>query len=246
MNPFDPTDPLTAKRRFALRPYINGAFVLSVFIVVALVFDSPLLDVITAIILYFIYRSFLATRTIGMVCRNCGKYVETNRPWICGNQNEEHRNDNTGYFPFIRECQYCGNEPKSYECHHCEKLIFLTKDESSIGFARCADILHREPEAKEDPVAEKLFRQRQAKLDLEHELEMARLKAKLKEEKSKTEPPPRKKTAFEELEEYYKNMVDHEDAEKKWRAAIDVEFANDPVGRARRHRIVDQWVANQI
>jgi hypothetical protein len=244
MNPFDTTDPLTAKMRFKSRLFINCAIVGGIFILVAVLFDSPLLDVITGVILYLFYKIFLATRTIGMVCRNCGKYVETNRPWICGNRDEQHRNDKTDYFPFIEKCEYCGNEPKSYQCHHCGELIFLTKDESSIGFARCADI-RRPQESKKDPVAEKLFRQRQAKLDLEHEVEMASLKAKLKEEKSKTAEPPPKKTAYEELEEYFMNMMANEKAEREWRDIIDEQFKNDFFARAKAHRVVDQWMENR-
>ena len=74
----------------------------------------------------------------------------------------------------------------------------------------------------------------EAKLDIEYK----GLKAELE--------PPKQKTAFEDLEEYYMGMMGNDVAAKKWHAAIDAEFPNDPIEREKRHQVVDQWMRNRL
>ena len=38
---------------------------------------------------------------------------------------DNKQNTNTRTFSFLYECEHCGTAPKSYRCHHCERLVWL-------------------------------------------------------------------------------------------------------------------------
>jgi hypothetical protein len=241
-------DPLDARRWFTRREpvawVVSGAMFIASFFLLTHFCDALLAFVIAiaGALCLFIY---LNTRAIGIKCSHCGNYLSTNTPWICGNKDTPHRNDQFKDFPFIYQCQHCGFIPKAYECHHCYKLIFLSEDKQQTAYAKCADIPPQKPEpvtkSKKMEVADELQEGIQV---TKLELEKARLDVELKALNKDLAPPPKEKTAFEELEEYYKGMMGNEDAAKKWHAAIDAEFPNDPVERKKRHGVVDQWMTN--
>lgn len=239
-------DPLSARQWFTWKEPITWASSIAVFTFVffmlTLFADGFLAFLIAFAVAFCVHFFVLDKRVLGIVCPHCGEYIETNTPWICGNKDTPHRNDRVNDFPFIHQCQQCGFIPKAYQCHHCLKLIFLSEDKQQTAYAKCADIL---PKPEPDHAVEKVGKQNEEKRDLLHELDVTKIKGDIKEAKSRIEPPPKAKTAFEELEEYYKGMMGNDDAAKKWHAAIDAEFPNDPDEREKRHRVVDQWMLNK-
>jgi hypothetical protein len=204
-------------------------------------------SVIALAVTFFLFFYILDKRAIGIVCPECDEYIATNTPWKCGNSKCQKDNERVDDFPFVKCCEHCGVEQKAYKCHHCGELIFLGKDKLGTIYATCINLpeIKNTKPAKKDRSIEKAERQQQEKRDLEHELELTRLKGDLKEAKIKIEPPPKKKTPYEELEEYCNSIDGNEDAERKWRAAIDREFKNDPEKRKRKHLTVDQWMRNR-
>jgi predicted RNA-binding Zn-ribbon protein involved in translation (DUF1610 family) len=241
-------DPLSARQWFTWKEPITWASSIVVFtflfFVLTLVFGGLPAFIIAFIAAFCLHFFYLDKRAIGIECPHCGKYIETNTPWICGYK--QCRNENVDDFPFIYRCEHCGAEPKAYKCHHCDSLIFFTKDQLRINYAQCVNLPVKSEPVKKDQTAEKIGKQDEEKRDLLHELDVTKIKGNIKEAKAKIEPPPKKKTAFEELEEYYKGMMGNEDAAKKWHAAIDAEFPNDPVEREKRHGVVEQWMINKL
>ncbi len=241
-------NPLRARQWFKLRGAINWAVTIVVFIPLVFVLmhlcEAWLAFAIALAVAFCLHFFVLDKRAIGIECPHCGKYIETNTPWICGYK--QCRNENVDDFPFIYRCEHCGAEPKAYKCHHCDALIFFTKDQLRINYAQCVNLPVKPQPVKKDKTVEKVVKQNEEKRDLLHELDVTKIKGDIKEAKSRIEPPPKKKTAFEELEEYYKGMMGNEDAAKKWHAAIDAEFPNDPVEREKRHRVVEQWMLNRL
>ena len=245
-------DPLKARQWFKLRTATNWTIIIVAFVSLVFVLQNllpPIIaDAIAIALAFAVFFYYLEKRSIGIECPACHQHIETNTAWVCGFCKE--MTVRTDEFPFIGRCEHeeCGQEPKAYKCHHCGELIFFTNDKLKINYATCANAqveVKSEPVGK-DPTADKVRQQQDEKRDLQHELELTRLKGDLKEAKSKIKPPPAKKTAFEELEEYYKSSVGSEDAAKKWKTAIDEEFKDDPVEREKRHRVVDQWVRNRM
>jgi len=241
----------TARGWFKARKTINLAVVFIGFVVLLFIlqnFIHPLIaDLILIGIAYIVFFHVLAKRAIAITCPRCDAHIETNTPWTCGNFSCRQDNLQVDDYPFVYQCQHCGVEQKAYECPRCGDAIYLSRDRIKNI---CATIIKPRPKSeppppKTDPEAEKRRKQQQEKSDLEHDVEMARLKAKLKEEESKTAEPPPKKTAYEDLEEYFKNMMANETAEREWRAIIDEKFKNDPVARAKAHAVVDQWMKNR-
>ena len=252
-------EPLNARRSFNSRTPVNWVIALVTFLILiyGLQFLLPievpyLLIVVATIGINFVFFFYvLQKRAIGIVCPNpkCGKYIETNTPWKCGNPNCEKKiNEQVDDFPIVYRCQHCGVEPKAFECPHCREPIYLGKDRLKTIYATFVNIQEpvRPKRVKKDKVAEKVVKQHEEKRDLIHELEVTQLKGNLMEAKSKIEPPAKKKTPYEELEEYMQTTDGNEDAERKWRAAIDKEFKNNPDARMRKHLRVDQWMKNRV
>jgi hypothetical protein len=192
---------------------------------------------------WFLYFLLRMDDAVLIRCNNCGKDIETDRPWVCGVCHKAHTN--ASEFSFLGNCVNCGAEPKAYQCHHCLELIFLSKDELKLNFATCANLPIETKPVKQDKVLENIAK-------LGKDIEITQLKVKkaeldvtLKGLNENLAPPPKKKTAYEELEEYYLSMVGNDDAAEKWKAAIDAEFKNNPKERKKRHLVVKQWMLNR-
>jgi len=130
----------TARLRFKIRPFVNVAFVLGLFVSAAVIFQNGFVVVTMIGVVFYLYYYILHKMPVQLECPHCQRTIYSNTPWLCGNKLAHHRNDNVYEFPFLRKCEHCGHEPKSYECQYCRKIIFLTPEHSDIGFARCADI----------------------------------------------------------------------------------------------------------
>jgi hypothetical protein len=135
-------NPLTARERFRLRHLHNWVEAILLFAVVAflLVLTLPIgvaswVDLAVIAVLYYFVFYIWDKEPISFKCNHCDKLIESNTPWICGFK--QCRNENGDKYPFVHRCEHCGAEPKAYQCHHCGNLIFFTKDELRVNFARC-------------------------------------------------------------------------------------------------------------
>jgi len=228
------------------------AFILIVFVPLVFVLQSLMnsfiADVIAIGIAFCGFFFVLDKRPIAIVCPQCNGYIETNTPWKCGNMECQKTNLKVGDFPVINHCEHCEVEQKAFECPHCRKPIYLGEDKLKTIYATFTNEpgKNKPQRVKIDKTAEKVFKQQEEKHDLRHELEVAQLKGDIKAAKARIEPSPKEKTPFEELDEYYKSILGNEEAARKWRAAIDKEFKDDPDERMRRHLVVDQWMLNRL
>jgi hypothetical protein len=207
-------DPLNARLWFGLRKLVNWAitiaFLLLSYWLLTFIFDwwlAAIIAVSGAACLFFLV---LEDRVIGIICPNpkCKRYIETDTPWLCSfgltlPQKKECVNLHTDRFPFINKCETCGNKPKAYQCHHCGKLVFLSKDKEKEQFAK-RHVAPEEPltgltfnqEMRKDVPDDKLA-QEQAQRDqeirsLKHQLEVTNLKENIKiaEKKSSVKLEP--------------------------------------------------------
>src|SRR5258706_9421103 len=186
----------TARQWFTLRSPLNLGIVFVGFVALVFVLQnlmSPFIaDAICVSLAFCAYFFVLDKRAIAIVCPHCEGYIETNTPWKCGNINCQKDNEQVNDFPIVYHCQHCGVEQKAFECPHprCYQPIFLGKDKLKTIYAtfmKVPEKIKLKP-ARKDPDAEKVIKQREEKHDLEHELELTRLKGDLKDAKSKIEP----------------------------------------------------------
>jgi hypothetical protein len=244
-------DPLKARNWFKFRAPMNWAISFVVFVPLVFVLQHilPFLiaDAIAIAFVFCLHFFYLHKRAIAIKCPHCQRHIQTNTPWVCGVCGT--KNLRVDDFPFVNRCEnpQCGCEPKAYKCHHhgCARLIFLSKDKSEINFAQCVNMpeppkpVKRKKEKDEFSILQQgiqlgKLRLEKAKIDVEYKGLQAHLE------------PPKTKSAFDELEEYYKSQMGNEDAAKKWHAAIDAQFPNDEDERKRRHWVVDQWMLDRL
>jgi hypothetical protein len=247
---FDTENPRTAKRRFKMRGLLNFGYALTTLIIsIALlmqVMPAWMADVVATGFVMCLYFAFWNNRAIKIRCPHCKKMIRCNTPWICSQCGSKNMNVNE--FPFLNRCEnnVCGVEPKAYKCHHteCGRLIFLTDDEQQDIYAQSVGI-------KVEPQIAK--KEKDEKTTLHEEIQIKKLEVhkavlgvQLKGLNESLQPPPKKLTAFEELEAYFKGTMANDVAEKEWRAIIDATFPNDKDKRERGHAVVDQWMKNKV
>jgi hypothetical protein len=245
-------DPLNARQWFTWREPIAWGISIVVFIGLFLwltiFFDGLSAFLIALIPTFLLFFFYLDKRAIGIECPHCQKYIETNTPWICGNKDTPHRNDQVNRFPFIYQCQHCGFIPKAYQCHHCFKLIFLSEDKQVTAYAKCADIPARPPKSKpvkKDEYADAMAKQHKEIQATELKVKKAELDVKLKNF-DEVLNPPKEKSAAERLKTRFGRSVEVSNEERRLRAAIDEEFKNDPIERERRHKQLDDEVRSML
>jgi predicted RNA-binding Zn-ribbon protein involved in translation (DUF1610 family) len=195
-------------------------------------FLASVIAIATATCLLFI---ILHNRAIAIHCPHCGKYIETNTPWICGNKECGYQNNRVDVFPFIYRCERCSNYPKAYQCHHtgCGKLIFFTKDEQQSGYARGANVPAPEkPKPVKDTYETEVAKEKAEIEVIRLKVEKAKLSVELKDHEKALAP---KKS----IEEIYRGIVKNEMDARRVKAYIDVEFKDDETERMRQYRIVD-------
>jgi hypothetical protein len=249
-------DPLDARRWFTWKEPTTWASSIVVFtflfFVLTLVLGGLLAFIIALIAAFCLHFFYLDKRVIGIKCPHCQQYIETNTPWICGNKDTPHRNDRVDDFPFIHQCQYCGFIPKAYQCHHCFKLIFLSKDKQVTAYAKCADIPVDPPKSKpvkKDPNAEEITQLDKGIQITERMVKKAELDIKLKGYKETLEPP-KPRTQKEATEESFasfedRNMTGAEIVRRK-KAENAEKYKNDPVKLKQQNMLVDQWAKDNL
>ena len=241
-------DPLSARHWFNLREAVNwvvtGVLFSVCFIVLMVLFDTVLpfgglvAGLICILAAYCLFFYVLDKRAIRIVCPHCGRYIETNTPWICGNKECGYQNNHVDAFPFIYKCERCGYYPKAYKCHHgdCRKLIFFTEDRQETGYARCATepVLTKVKKPPVDRHAADVAKKVQNIQLKELEVKEGKLDVEIKGIKQTLEPEKPKS-----VEDIYRGRLQTEDDARRLRAEIDEKFKDDPDERMRRHRIVD-------
>jgi len=236
--------PLHARTWFKWREPLNWAVSIAVglgafFVLLPIV--HPLVAVLVGgAAAFWLCFPVLEKRAIYIVCLSCGNTIETNTPWICGNKECGHQNNRVDDFPFIKKCERCDTYPKAYQCHHCGKLIFFTKDEQKSGFARCAN--SPTPVETEKPpidphaveVAKKVQDIQLKKLDVEE----GKLDLELKGIKQTLEPP-KQESVRARLRRRVSSKTELEDEVRKMHKEADEEFKDDPVRREQQHQLID-------
>jgi DNA-directed RNA polymerase subunit RPC12/RpoP len=249
-------DPLEARRWFGWKGPINWGisivvFVSLFFVLIQFVGGLPaFLIALAPVFLLFFYG--LDKRAIGIKCPHCGQYIETNTPWICGNKDAPHRNDQVDNFPFINHCQHCGFTPKAYQCHHCFKLIFLSEDKQVTAYAKCADIPAMSPKpepVKKDPAAEEITKLDKGIQITERMVKKAELDVKLKEFKDVLEPQ-KPRTQKEAIEESFANFEDRNmtgaEIVRRKKAEVAEKYKDNPPELERQNRLIDQWARDHL
>ena len=238
-------DSLDARRWFTWKEPITWAISIVVFtvlfFVLALIFGGFFAFVIAFGATFCLHFFYLDKRTIGIECPHCGKYIETNTPWICGNKDAPHRNDQVDDFPFIHKCQHCGFTPKAYECHHCFKLIYLSEDKLQTAFAKCADISVKPQKprpVKLDPYEGEVTKKKKELELTELNLKKAKIDVELKGYKETLEPP-KIKTVGERLRARVHGKSELDAEVRRLKEEADKEFAGDEAGRTKRYLEID-------
>jgi hypothetical protein len=236
-------DPLKARQWFKLRDPVNWGIIILVFVPLVFVLQIFLpyfiCDVIVIAAAFSLYFFGLHKRAIGIECPSCGKYILTNTPWICGVCGA--KNLRVDDFPFVGRCENkdCGVEPKAYQCHHCEKLIFFTPDRQRINYAKCVNLpVKSKPAGKGrrlDPAAELNEGIHITKL----KVDKAKLDVELKGLNATLEPV-KFKTIKERLRSGVMSKSELDDEVRRMKAEADEEFKNDPVGREKRYRQIEE------
>jgi hypothetical protein len=235
--------PSEARQWFKLRGAVNWVVTIVIFIPLCFVLmqflDEWLAGAIAIGAAFCLYFFVLDKRAIGIECPHCQKYIETNTPWICGYKG--CRNENVDDFPFVYRCEHCSAEPKAYKCHHreCGKLIFLSKDRIEINYAQCVNLpVKSKPAGKGrrlDPVAELNEGIHVTKL----KVDKAKLDVELKGLNATLEPV-KFKTIKERLRSGVMSKSELDDEVRRMKAEADEEFKNDPVGREKRYRQIEE------
>ena len=228
---------------------VLGGFAALVFVLQNLV-DPLLGDAIAIAVAFCVFFFVLHKRAIRIVCPHphCGKYIETNTPWICGFK--QCRNERVDDFPFIYRCEHCGAEPKAYQCHHCGQLIFFTKDQQEINYAKCVNISEKVPKhRKKDKTADNIAKEQKDIREREHKIRLGRLDIELKEIEKITNPP-KEKTQQELLEESALRFKDRNmsgaEIVQRMKADNAVKFKNDPVELEKQNMLVDRWATDNL
>jgi hypothetical protein len=245
--------PLKARHVFKLRPYKNFGIGLVVFAPICFplllcvnVWVASGIAFLPALCLY----CYLESRVIVIECPSCGKDIDTNTPWLCGYK--QCRNENVDHeHPFINECEHCQYIPKAYECHHCNRLIYLTTDRQQIHAAKC--LVAPEPlkvrTVVKDVIGDKVATQKEEVRDLEHQLKRTVLEKQIEIEKNK-QGAPVTKTPEQELEDEIGMDVNQGMSlyavEQRLKAKADVEFPKDEHKRQQKYALIERAIANRM
>jgi hypothetical protein len=240
------TTPLTARKWFKHRNKASIIIAWAGFAILFLFLEWFLTTVPATLIsmgvMLLVFYAFLNNWPIGFDCPHpgCGKYIESNHPWICGFK--QCRNDNADDYPFVRECEHCHAKPKSYICHHCEKPIFLSKDKLNKNHARCT----RPPKERDDlDISDLVKVERKAEL----ELSIAGIDNELAKYGPKNEAERQRVEDMADLDHRISKIKKEAEFAREEAAAIKLAEANLPFEeradrdyerKMKRHRIADK------
>jgi hypothetical protein len=151
-------------------------------------------------------------------------------------------------FPFVYQCEHCSIEPKAYKCHHCEKIIFLSKDKLATlcaTFIKAPQKAQPQPPPKRDPAGDKIAQENETIRETEYKLRKAKLDLELKGIAEKLEPI-KVKSKRERMRTGLSNRTEINDEVKRMKADADKEFANDEPGRLQRYEEINDLAREEL
>lgn len=251
---------LLRRRVFESTVTISAIFLVTV-IVASLIlskFTSGVLpfliaDGIAGLVAYYAYVIW-NNQPIRINCNGCGGKILCNTPWICGECG--HENFNIRRFPFLRHCEHCQLEPKSYVCHHCDRVVFLSEDRDATNPARRtgSEGRRKKQEAEGEAKRKIQFEETQAAglRNLEGKkikVEEAKLDAKIEAIK-KGEPEIKIQNEmdamFDQLKEHMRRERAHDEVVHRMKELVKAEFKGNRAEILRRFAIIDEWRAKQM
>lgn len=250
---------LLKRRLFESAVIISAIFVAAVVLLSWILSRLPgilpmlLADGIAGLIAYYAYLVW-NMQPIRIMCNGCHGKILCNTPWICGECG--HENFNIRKFPFLRHCEHCELEPKSYVCHHCDRIIFLSEDRDPNNPARRIGAEGRrkkmevEGEAKRKVQFEEAQAARKRNLEAKKiDLDEAKLNA-LIEAVKKGEPevmiPTQLDALFERLSGYMERMTALNEAVHRMKERVNQKYKGNRGEIRRQHLIIDDWHRMQI
>ena len=237
-------DPLKARQQFKVMKYMNWGTALGVFVLLVLTLHHFLnfffSDIIAIAVVFCLYFFFLKKRVVVIKCDGCGKIIETNTPWVCGECGAKNRR--VYDYPFINRCgsKFCGYEPKAYLCHHvgCGKLNFLSNDKSEISAAKCINMPDKPKPVIRDEHAEAVAKEQKNLKIAELKVQRAELEVKLKGF-NETLEPPKPKSIKERLRSRVNSRIELDDEVRLLKAEADKKFPDNEFEREKMHRQID-------
>jgi hypothetical protein len=227
---------------------IFGMFIYCVFVMSflsSLVFRGSLMPMlaIDALALAGAYYFYILwdKRPVRLACPDCKAIILSNTPWVCAYCKKT--NSNANEYPFVHKCGYCGDEPKTYKCHHCGFLIFLSEDQDSINYAYCLNSPAEVPKA--DKRVEKLKAHQEKKQDKQERIDIALLDERLRNIRKRLNGE-KKKSAKERLVAGYDSSIELEQARDELRVAIAEECKGDKKMLRRRYAALDKAFNDQL
>jgi len=251
---------LLKRRLFESAVTISAIFLLTVFVSSWILskFANSLLsfllaDGVAGLVAYYAYLIW-NRQPIRINCNGCHGKILCNTPWICGECG--HENFNIRQFPFLRHCEHCMLEPKSYVCHHCDRVIFLSEDRDATNPARRIGGEGRqkkqaiEAQAKRKAEFENTQTALRRNLDeKKFQLEEAQLNARIKAIEKGT-PEITIQSQLDVLSEGLKKHMEREtamdEAVHRMKEMVNDEYKGDRVQIRRRHLIIDEWRKMQM
>lgn len=276
-------DPQSVRLFFKRRQFESGAILVGVFLLCAGVFSwvsyyfdfepiaVPMLigDIVAAAIAYYVYL-YYSRQPMRVRCVECGGSVDCRTPWVCGQCG--HQNWNVNKYPFIRHCEECLIEPKSYICHHfkkdnknvrCEEHIFFSEDHDKSNPARriVQEGLETKKRAEKQTDAEREVEQKKRDLRNEYDEKKQALdsaKVDLTTEQIKAQIEIAKKGAsdvpvetalnihFESLKEFMDASGALDEAVRLFKTHLAEQLKGNPTLLKKRYLEVDAWRAREF
>lgn len=210
-------------------------------------------DVIGGLLAYYAYLIW-NRQPIRISCNGCGGKILCNTPWICGECG--HENFNIRQFPFLRHCEHCQLEPKSYVCHHCERVVFLSEDRDATNPARRIGSEGRqkkqaiEVETKRKAEFEDSQAARKRSLDEKKlQVEEAQLSAQIKAIKKGTPEitiQSQLDVLFKQLQKHMERVTALDEAARRMKELVNEECKGNRIEIRKRHLIIDEWRRMQM
>ncbi len=236
--------PLDAKLYFRFQVVINSLIILVIFLPLSWFFAQTqyafFANVGIIALLYFLFFHVLDGKSIALICPKCAKQIDSITPWVCGFC--QRRNAKTTQFSLLHKCEHCEAEPKAYRCHHCEELMFLSKDEQRANFAYCINLDMPKPITPDAS-----FQRKEAKEAALHEIEMTELAGRL--ELTKKRVGLGKKSTSDEIEEsfqkFFVSRMGREEFAKNMRPVFAEKYKDDVEMLEKANDIMIAWLREE-
>jgi len=187
----------------------------------------------------------LVLRPMRLFCDHCDKYVPSDMPWRCPHCNEA--NTKTRLYSFLNKCRTCKRSPFSYVCPHCEKVNLLDVD--GAGYSAVALREATVGETHEEQLNRKRVERQIAKEEIESEIEMTALSAKLTRLKASAEFK-KARSKQEELEESFSEHDAHVMGAymlvKEQRRKNEERFKDDAELLEMANMSLEKWLESQM